>query len=148
MPLNRRRLLMISGFAGAAVLLGSAARLVSGPRHSYVKAVVRKRLHYLTFSEEVLEQFSRDFIDFTPAMNASRGKILSFGGVTLSRALGRIGGTDMAFRIDSFEQKIASDFLKATDFFDAGADTERALEYYAFPNPYTNPCRNALAYQS
>lgn len=148
MPFTRRRFLTMTGLAGAAVLLAGAARYASQPRHAYVKAIVRERLHYLTFSEDVLDEFASDFIALIPAMNAPRGQVVAFGGVALSRVLGRIAGADIAFKIEAFEQKIASDFLKATDFFDEGADTERELEYFAFPDPYVNPCRNALAYLS
>lgn len=144
MRLNRRRLLIFSGGAAAVSLLGNAARYASQPHLAYVKAIVRLRLHYLKFSEEVLDEFANDFVALTPAINAPRGQVVSFLGVTLSRALGRIGGAGMAFKIDTFEQKIASDFLKATDFFDEGADTDRELEYFAFPDPYVGPCRNSL----
>ena len=148
MPFNRRRFLTATGLAAMAVLVGGAARFAVQPRHGYVKAVVRERLHYLKFNEEVLDAFANDFVAFTPAMNALRGQVVSFGGVTLSRTMGRIGGAGLAYKIYAFEQKIASDFLKATDFFDEGAETERELEYVAFPDPYINVCRNALAYLS
>lgn len=145
---NRRRFLMLAFVAAGVSLLGSTVHYASQSRHAYVKTIVRDRLHYLKFSETVLDQFANDFVAFTPAMSSLRGQIVSFGGANISRALGRIAGASMAFKIDAFEQKIVSDFLKATDFFDEGADTERELEYFAFPDPYVNPCRNALAYLS
>lgn len=148
LALNRRRFLMLAGVSAAVTLLIGVARFAIDPRHAYVKAIVRERLHYLKFSEEVLNEFANDFVALTPAMNALRGQVASIGGVMLSRALGRIGGAGLTFKINAFEQKIASDFLKATDFFDEGADTERELEYFAFPDPYVNPCRNALAFLS
>lgn len=146
MPFNRRRFMMFTGVTAVLTLLCGAARYGSKPRHAYVKAIVRERLHYLKFSEAVLDEFANDFVALTPAMNTPRGQVVSFGGVTLSQALGRIGGADIAFKIDAFEQKIASDFLKATDFFDEDSDAERELEYLSFPNPYVNPCRNPLTY--
>lgn len=148
MPFTRRQFLTVTGVAGAAILVSSAARYLSEPSQSLVKAIVRERLHYLKFSEEVLDEFANDFVALTPAMKTPLGQVFSFAGMELSRALGRIAGVDVAFKIEAFEQKIASDFLKATDFFDKGADTERELEYFAFPDPYVNLCRNSLAYLS
>lgn len=148
MQFNRRRFLNITSMAATVALLGTATRVVSHSRHAYVKAVVRERLHYLKLDEEVLNEFAKNFLTLTLSMDTIRGRIVSFGGVTLSRMLLRISGADIAFKLDLFEQMIASDFLKATDFFDEGANVERELQYISFPDPYVNPCRNALTHLS
>jgi len=144
MSLTRRLFLTAAG-AGAVLAGLGAYRALSYPREDYVKIIVRNRLPYLTYEDAVLEEFARDFVALVPAMSATRGYAVAFVGMRSGRLLGRMAGTSTALQIEMFEEKVASEFLKATDFFDNGEDVSTPLSYVAFGDPYFNACRNPLA---
>ncbi|WP_068113017.1 hypothetical protein [Tropicimonas marinistellae] len=145
MTISRRSFFGLLGAAGLVTVVGSIVRAASQPEASYVKAVVRDRLSYLEYADDVLDEFAADFVRLNPAMNATRGKLIAFPGLRMGRVLGNLAGAGWADRVDAFEEKIAGDFLMATDFFDEGADPSRPLNYVVFPDPYESACRNPVA---
>lgn len=144
MPITRRVFVGVTVATFAAAVGGSSWLSAHSPE-AYVRSVVRERLSYLSFGDDVLDQFTADFMRYSPAMADTRGRVISATGVVLSRALSRIAGSTWEDRVAAFEEKVASDFLLATDFFDEGRDISRQLSYILFPEPYEFPCRNPLA---
>lgn len=145
MNITRRNIIALSSAGALIAITGGMGHWTAGPRQNYIKAVVRDRLSYLTFSEATLNEFAQDFVAFTPAMNAPRGATVSWIGLHISRLGSHILGSELTQKLTTFEEKIASDFLKATDFFDEGRNTQRTLTYIAFPDPYLNTCRSVPA---
>lgn len=143
--LSRRDFLI--GLGAATVLIGGVGiwRGSKVTQINYIEAVVRNRLGYLRFSDVTLQEFASEFVEFIPAMQDGRGKVVAAQGMTLSRAAASVAGGDLAWKLEVFEQRIASEFLKSTDFFLFDRDTERMLEYIGFADAYTNGCSNSVA---
>jgi hypothetical protein len=106
-----------------------------------LKELVRDRLHYLKFSDEVLDRFSKDFLADPEQPKGYLGTMLYAG----QRAVHRPQLFTSKLPLFRFERMVISAFLMSTDFFREGANVDRPLTYVAYNDPYTRGCSNYFA---
>lgn len=143
MAFTRRHFIALSSIALFAA--GGAIRWVKDPRETYIVAVLRKHLDYLTFSDADAEAFAADYVTNDPKMGRIEGRALSWVGRPVSATLARVVGGEFGGKIVAKEERIAAAFLLSTDFFYRDADDDDALTYEGLADPYLTPCQNPFA---
>jgi hypothetical protein len=121
--LNRRQFITVSAGALAAAIVGGTSCGDPG-YESLVVSVLRRKLHFLTFDEEIARVFAKDF---RPEFEAGQPDLR-----------GRLGTT-------AFENLVVTRFLLSSDFFRNDADESRTLTYVAYHDPGRRSCANPFA---
>lgn len=137
MKLTRRSLTFGAlGVGGAAALAGGGLLTVLGT--ASVESVVRRRLDYLNFAPGSLKQFGDAF----RAAHPSRSNIVSRALAAPQKAVRAMFHEEAALSL--LEDRICSEFLMSSDFFQNGADTARPVSFLAYADPYTASCSNPI----
>ena len=106
-----------------------------------VAAMLKRKLHYLELDEQGVKRFVRDML---PHISPYIRRNLAW----LQLGLPVYAGLDYTSRWASTkwyretEQKIVTQFLMSSDFFQNNADETRTIHYLGFYDPYTRPCAN------
>lgn len=137
----RRRLFLgsIVGAGVAATAVGFAVLPLSPELR--LKQLLRSRLSYLTFSDDVVDAFMRDFSADSPDRFAHLRSTAYVG----QKALYSQDLVTSGLPIFRFERFVISAFLLSTDFFRRGAQTDTPLRYVAYNDPYKVGCANPFA---
>jgi hypothetical protein len=103
----------------------------------YFLVVIRQQLPYLQFSEEMVAQFTQDYLQHhAKQLGISESAVQFLSSFEdwlkviplLKQQLGEL------------EQQVARDFLLSTDFFQQGADVGSPVQYLGVYSPYLRPC--------
>lgn len=129
-----------SGVAGIVTI-----RLLQDTRKEYIFSVVNTHLSYLKFSPETLDEFAIDLIEFNPTLSSPRSHIIAALGHRTSRYILGLSSDRYAFRLASYEERIAGLFLLSSDFFDNGSNIGKEVTYKSIADPYESPCSNPIA---
>lgn len=129
--ISRRSLL--AGIAALAAL-GSLAALRVGlaAPEAAVAAVIRKRLGYLRIDDATLAAFARDYTASAAIAPAKLRLIAAL--LPLYRGLPADTARPASIRYG--EERIVTDFLLASDFFQHHADTKRPVQYLGLYDPW------------
>lgn len=131
--MNRRRFLL-SACVGAGALLGGRFALVEA--RAAILMIVRKRLGYLQLDEAGLQQFAAD-LAARQATSPLKLKALQTA-APLYRHLHVTGYSALATTLNHGEERIASAYLLASDFFHNGADERKLVRYIRLYEPHIN----------
>jgi hypothetical protein len=112
--MNRREMIRAGFGIGAIAATATVGWSLYGKAERNLARKIRESFPYLTFSDELLEQFCSD----------------------VSSQYGTPKEEDM--------DQVRSIFLLSTDFFLNGADESKALKYTVLYHPLINPCSNPL----
>lgn len=137
----RRRLFLSSMLGGCLVAAGiGVAVLPLGPEQR-LKHLLKTRLAYLQIPDEVIDAFTKDFVD-DPERRFRHFKTTKY---VAQRAVYGVEVFTDRLPIFRFERFVISAFLLSTNFFREGADVKKPLRYVAYNDPYKIGCANPFA---
>jgi len=139
-----RRRVFLAGAAFAAVVLPYVGiKLKWGRPEEIVVAVLKRRVGHLQVDEASFDTFAASYVPSKPGFQNQLRKLSTISGpyayVTAYPVM------PMGHPVRRLEDNIVSNYLLSTDFFEHGADEARPVQYVAFYDPITTPCRNYLA---
>ena len=134
----QRRSFIRSLAIGVALLLGGVVGIGLVRSRGYIGRLVRSRLTYVNPSGELLEQFSSDFLTYSPSrLRKTLESVALFSGAY--DLLQRIG---MKTQKTALDEHILRVFLLSTDFFKRFSPEVR---YTGFYDPHLFACQNPFA---
>jgi hypothetical protein len=142
---SRRHLLVVA----TATVVGTAGlgawRYLYGTDESAIIAVLRKRLHYLQLDEQGLLAYAKDLV---------AAGIVSSGKLRLLDAARPVYTHLVPTRLSALtrelnhgEERIVSQYLLSSDFFQNGNDEKRLVRYRQYYDPIgqIGPCSNPFS---
>jgi hypothetical protein len=141
--LDRRRFLVTS-MAGLAGLV--AWRLIRSSDEDAIIAVLKKRLDYLILDENGLRVFARDLVA-QQIIASHKLRMLDFAGPVYTQFSLASRSNALTRAIRHGEERIVTQYLLSSDFFQNGADETREVRYYRYYDPTrtSRPCCTPFA---
>lgn len=141
--LDRRRFLA-AGMAGLAGLV--AWRLIRSSDEDAIIAVLKKRLDYLILDENGLRVFARDLMA-QQIIASHKLRMLDFAGPLYTQLSLAAHSNALTRAIRHGEERIVTQYLLSSDFFQNGADETREVHYYRYYDPTrtSRPCGTPFA---
>jgi hypothetical protein len=141
--LNRRRFLA-AGMAGLAGLV--TWRLIRSSNEDAIIAVLKKRLDYLILDENGLRVFARDLVA-QQIISSHKLRMLDIAEPVYTRLSLAAHGNALIRAIRHGEERIVTQYLLSSDFFQNGADETRGVRYYRYYDPTrtSRPCGTPFA---
>lgn len=141
--LDRRRFL-VAGMAGLAGLV--AWRLIRSSDEDAIIAVLKKRLDYLILDENGLRVFARDLVA-QQIIASHKLRMLDFAGPVYTQLPLASHSNALTRAIRHGEERIVTQYLMSSDFFQNGADETREVHYYRYYDPTrtSRPCGTPFA---
>lgn len=140
--LSRR--LLLKSLLALPIVLGGGYALLSRPGYQEMIAdIVKKKLGFLDLDPQGVAKFSSQFSE-----KYEKGYLKVLMIDISRRTMERFDGFPrLNDRVKVFENLVAEQFLKSSDFFVNGQDESRVVKYrdIAFADPYLTPCANPFA---
>lgn len=129
MRLTRRKFLVLGLAAGAALVYAARKWRWTSPE-DVVIAILRRRVGYLKVAESSFHDFAQRYLEHhDPERRLLRGLSIVAPALRLARPYRWSG------RVRWLEDSVVSAYLLSTDFFQNGADEQRAVAYLRFTIP-------------
>ena len=132
---NRRQFLAL-GIAGLTGLV--TWRFIRSSDEDAIIAVLKKRLDYLSLDENGLRVFARDLVAQN-IISSNKLRVLDFAGPVYTQLALTSHGNALTRAIRHGEERIVTQYLLSSDFFQNGADETRKVRYYRYYDPARNP---------
>jgi len=138
-----RRKFLLAGFAvGAAIF--AAYKWRWGDPSEAVVAILKRRVGYLKVEPGTFHDFAGRYLEQRSEYQKRLLRRLSLLGPAL-RFMSPYRWLGPAHPLRLLEDSVVSLYLLSTDFFQNGADEQRAVTYVSFYDPYSAECRNPFA---
>jgi len=140
-----RRKFLLAGFAiGAAIV--AAYKWRWGDPSDAVVAILKRRVGYLKVEPGTFHDFAARYLEQRSEHQKRLLRRLSLLGPAL-RLVSPYRWLGPAHSLRLLEDSVVSLYLLSTDFFQHGADEQRAVTYVSFYDPYSIACGNPFARQ-
>lgn len=133
---NRRQFLA-TGITGLAGLV--TWRFIRSSDEDAIIAVLKKRLDYLSLDENGLRVFARDLVA-QKIISSRKLRVLDFAGPVYTQLSLASYRNALTHAIQHGEERIVTQYLLSSDFFQNGADETREVHCYRYYDPTRNPC--------
>jgi hypothetical protein len=137
MIVTRRTAIVSAAALGLCAAGGFVFRPDEHGKRQFVRAIVRRDLHYLTIAPDVMDHFVEDFLanEDIPTIRSIDHAVGVFS---------TVASVIIPEDYERYRRKLATKFLLATDFFANGANPKIPVAYVTYPDPYKAPCYNPL----
>jgi hypothetical protein len=143
------------GFLGAGAGVAVLAAMAGGwaiMGHSdaqFIRDCIKHRLGYLDIAPGAVEAYAADVLKTDalkgPWTAANKFKMLSKIGYATANDLAVLTRRFGSLGIDFLSERIATQFLLSSDFFQNGMHLDRPVQYVAYADPYLRGCGNPVA---
>ncbi|MCB0333657.1 MAG: hypothetical protein KDD55_09175 [Bdellovibrionales bacterium] len=106
-----------------------------------IKAVLKKRLHYLTLDSSGVDRFTQDLVRSTPFHTLPNASFLQTFALVYKHT-NLIETTPLQGRFYVFEHWVIERYMLSSDFFLNDEDETRPVHYLGLYHPYENPCHS------
>ena len=142
MTSSTRRAVLTLGLMVAVGGAATATRATIGAGEGAVERAIRTRLSYLTFGQGSVEAFAAALREAYPSRSSRFSRVRAHPRKAL---IALLRGFMAMADIDRVEERICTEFLLSSDFFQNGADVTRPVKFIGYTDPYSSPCSNPLA---
>lgn len=140
---TRRNFLLACGGVLVAGVAYSAISWRQSKETDIVVKILHDRLGQINVSDDVFTSFAREYVEHKDE-HRKQLKLLS-GFADIYGIISPYSWLGMGHPLRRLENNIVSNFLLSTDFFQNGANAEKAVTYLGFYDPYKRPCTNFFA---
>ena len=134
----------LTGIVTGLLALGGGSyqwRRLRRPSADDLAALIRRRLSHLDLDSSAPEDFAREYVRRYGALAMAQHHRATFGGFVSAIGL-RVVSPARARRVQTFERRTVSYFLRSTTYF---REPAAPVRYVGFPDPYEGPCANPFA---
>lgn len=136
---SRRKLLALGAVSAVAALFGIYKWNFGDPKDIIV-AILKRRVGYLGVDAASFDVFAVDYLKHRKQYIRDLTRLSAFS--LPFRFFSPYSWSDKENAFRRLEDNIVSQYLLSTDFFQNGADENRAVKYILFYDPYVTVCRN------
>ena len=140
-----RRKFLLAGFAAGAAIF-AAYKWRWGDQSDVVVAILKRRVGYLNVEPRTFHEFAKHYLELYGESEHHGLRRLSMLGPAL-RFMSPYRWLRPGHAVRRLEDSVVSLYLLSTDFFQNGADEQRAVTYLSFYDPYSTECGNPFARQ-
>ncbi len=144
-----RRGLLGAGLGVAALGVVGAGWVMGHSDAQFIRECIRRRLGYLDIAPGAVEAYTADLLKTDalkgPWTAANKFKVLSRAGYAAAEGLAALTRRFGSLGIDYLSERIATQFLLSSDFFQNGMRLDKPVQYVAYADPYLRGCGNPVA---